>query len=68
MAVFLTTHYMEEADHLCGRVAFIDQGRIVALDTPAHLKALYGTGEKTSLEDIFIQLTGNSLRKGDDNL
>jgi ABC-2 type transport system ATP-binding protein len=67
MAVFLTTHYMDEADHLCGRVAFIDQGRIAALDTPEHLKAQYGTGDKTTLEDIFIQLTGNSLRKGDDN-
>ena len=62
MTVFLTTHYMEEADQLSQRVAFIDQGRIVAMDTPAHLKAEYGQGEKTSLEDIFIQLTGNDLR------
>ncbi|MBC7264828.1 MAG: ABC transporter ATP-binding protein [Chloroflexi bacterium] len=42
MTVFLTTHYMEEADQLCGRVAFLDRGRIVALDTPAHLKVAYG--------------------------
>lgn len=38
MTVFLTTHYMEEADQLCDRLAIIDQGRIVALDTPARLK------------------------------
>ncbi|MCX7682082.1 MAG: ABC transporter ATP-binding protein [Anaerolineae bacterium] len=42
MTVFLTTHYMEEADQLCQRVAFLDQGRIVALDHPARLKMSYG--------------------------
>jgi ABC-type multidrug transport system ATPase subunit len=42
MTVFLTTHYMEEAEHLCRQVAFINQGRIVALETPARLKASYG--------------------------
>ena len=42
MTVFLTTHYMEEAEHLCRQVAFIDQGRIVGLDTPDRLKASYG--------------------------
>lgn len=42
MTVFLTTHYMEEADQLCRRVAFLDQGHIVALDTPAHLKMASG--------------------------
>ena len=40
--VFLTTHDMHEADKLCGRVAFIDQGRIVAVDTPHALKQRYG--------------------------
>jgi len=64
MTVFLTTHYMEEADQLCQRVAFIDHGRIVALDTPTGLKAEYGKDEKTTLEDIFIQLTGFELRRG----
>jgi ABC-2 type transport system ATP-binding protein len=64
MTVFLTTHYMEEADQLSQRVAFLDQGHIVALDTPARLKAEYGKDEKTTLEDIFIQLTGRDLRKG----
>jgi ABC-2 type transport system ATP-binding protein len=42
MTVFLTTHYMEEADQLCHRVAFLNQGRVVALDTPARLKATSG--------------------------
>jgi len=42
MTVFLTTHYMEEAEHLCRRVAFFNHGRIVALDTPERLKASYG--------------------------
>jgi ABC-2 type transport system ATP-binding protein len=42
VTVVLTTHYMEEADHLCERVAIIDQGKIVALDTPDNLKDLIG--------------------------
>ncbi|MGH2587339.1 MAG: ABC transporter ATP-binding protein [Dehalococcoidia bacterium] len=42
MTVLLTTHYMEEADELCHRVAFLSQGRIVALDTPRELKLRYG--------------------------
>jgi ABC-2 type transport system ATP-binding protein len=42
VTVFLTTHYMEEADQLCGRVAFISDGRIVALDTPDNLKQAHG--------------------------
>jgi len=63
MTVFLTTHYMEEADQLSQRVAFLDQGHIVALDTPSRLKAVYGKDEKSTLEDIFIQLTGSNLRE-----
>ncbi len=47
--VILTTHYMEEADRLCGRVAIIDRGRIVALDTPKRLKSLLG-GDVVLLE------------------
>jgi ABC-2 type transport system ATP-binding protein len=42
VTVFLTTHYMEEADQLCNRVAFISDGRIVALDTPDNLKVAHG--------------------------
>jgi ABC-2 type transport system ATP-binding protein len=64
MTVFLTTHYMEEADQLSNRVAIIDQGRIVALDTPDTLKAEYGDGQGTTLEDIFVLLTGRYLGRG----
>ncbi len=42
ITIFLTTHYMAEADQLCKRVAFLNQGRIVALDTPASLKVTHG--------------------------
>src|SRR6185436_18843322 len=42
VTIFLTTQYMEEADQLCGRVAFLSEGRIVALDTPSHLKIKHG--------------------------
>lgn len=42
VTIFLTTHYMEEADQLCNRVAFLSEGRIVALDTPSNLKTAHG--------------------------
>lgn len=68
--VVLTTHYMEEAEVLCDRVAIMDNGKIVALDTPQKLvKDLLGRGftkkqhvEQASLEDVFIDLTGKELR------
>jgi ABC-2 type transport system ATP-binding protein len=44
--VFLTTHYMEEAEHLCDRVAIIDRGKIVALDTPGNLIAALGAEQR----------------------
>ncbi|HMM42782.1 MAG TPA: ABC transporter ATP-binding protein [Thermomicrobiales bacterium] len=49
--VFLTTHYMEEADELCDRVAFLSQGKIVALDAPRELKLRYGQRTATVLLD-----------------
>ncbi|MEJ2733188.1 MAG: ABC transporter ATP-binding protein [Anaerolineae bacterium] len=64
VTVFLTTHYMEEADQLSDRVAILDQGRIVALDTPERLKAVHGEGERATLEDVFVQLTGRYLGRG----
>jgi ABC-2 type transport system ATP-binding protein len=64
VTVFLTTHYMEEADQLSVRVAIIDQGRIVALDTPGQLKAIHGESDKTTLEDVFVKLTGRTLHRG----
>jgi ABC-2 type transport system ATP-binding protein len=64
VTIFLTTHYMEEADRLCNRVAIIDQGRIVALDRPEKLKLDHGRGQEVTLEDVFIELTGRSLYRG----
>ncbi len=61
VTVFLTTHYMEEADQLCDRVAILDHGRIVALDTPLNLKAKYGDNSMITLEDVFVRLTGQQL-------
>jgi ABC-2 type transport system ATP-binding protein len=68
--VILTTHYMEEAQILCDRVAIMDEGKIVALDTPDSLiSALLKRGFKphtkvqpATLEDVFIDLTGKELR------
>ncbi len=55
--LLLTTHYMEEAERLCDRVAIMDSGRIVAVDTPGHLVARHGG----NLEDVYLKLTGRSL-------
>lgn len=55
--VLLTSHDLDEVDRLCDRVAVMNDGRIVALDTPARLKARYG-GAGGSLEDVFFKLTG----------
>jgi ABC-2 type transport system ATP-binding protein len=65
--IFLTTHYMEEADRLCDRVAILDLGRIMAMDTPERLKATHGGGE-TTLEDVFLQLTGSSLYRDEERV
>jgi len=52
VTVFLTTHYMEEADQLCNRVAFLSEGRIVALNTPSFLKVAHGQDSvKVTLDD-----------------
>jgi ABC-2 type transport system ATP-binding protein len=64
MTVFLTTHYMEEADVLSNRVAILDQGCIVALDKPERLKVEHGEDESTTLEDVFVKLTGRYLGRG----
>ena len=65
--VLLSTHDMQEADELCDRIAIVDSGRVVALDTPAALKALVreeGSAEPT-LEDVFLKLTGKKLEDAD---
>ncbi|MHB8104486.1 MAG: ABC transporter ATP-binding protein [Dehalococcoidales bacterium] len=62
MTVLYTTHYMEEADRLCQRVAIMDGGQIIAMDTPYNLKKQIGSPDKVTLEDVFLKLTGRSLR------
>jgi len=62
MTILYTTHYMDEADRLCSRVAIMDGGRIVALDTPRGLKSMIGPPEQVTLEDVFLRMTGRGLR------
>ena len=62
MTVLLTTHYMEEADALCGRVALMDHGALRAVGTPAELKAK--VGPRATLEDVFRRYAGSDLRVG----
>ncbi|MFO7742035.1 MAG: ABC transporter ATP-binding protein [Anaerolineae bacterium] len=61
--ILLTTHDMQEAEALCDRIAILDEGRIVALDTPAGLKARVerSNGHEPTLEDVFMDLTGKRL-------
>ncbi len=62
ITVLYTTHYMEEADRLCDRVAIMDGGQIIKMDTPYKLKGEIGSPEQVTLEDVFLKLTGRSLR------
>ena len=62
MTILYTTHYMEEADRLCSRVAIMDGGRIIAMDTPRELRGQIGPPDQVTLEDVFLRLTGRSLR------
>ncbi len=69
--VVITTHYMDEAEQLCDRVAFVEAGKIIALDTPDQLiDNLVASGferkkevKKANLEDVFINLTGKEWRE-----
>jgi len=69
--VIITTHYMDEAEYLCDRIAIIDAGKIIALDSPdAMIDKLVASGferpkevKKANMEDVFIQLTGHALRE-----
>jgi len=61
MTVVLTTHYMEEADRLCERVAIVDRGRIVTEGTPAELKRTLGAPHAVTLEDVYLRTTGRTL-------
>ena len=59
VTVFLTTHYMEEADKMAGKVVIIDHGKVIGSGTPAELKKNTNTN---SLEDAFLKLTGSNIR------
>lgn len=69
--IILTTHYMDEAEVLCDRIAIMDHGKIIALDTPENLiGGLLKTGFKkeaipqpANLEDVFLHFTGHALRE-----
>ncbi|MCL2037595.1 ABC transporter ATP-binding protein [Candidatus Saccharibacteria bacterium] len=71
ITVILTSHYMEEAQRLCDRLAIMDEGKIIALDSPDKMiKDLLGRGfkpkrtiEQADLEDVYIDLTGKELRE-----
>ncbi len=63
MTIFLTTHYMEEADSLCDRVAIMHLGKVMALGAPSDLKASIGNAGAT-LDDVFAHYTGNTLESG----
>jgi lipooligosaccharide transport system ATP-binding protein len=54
----ITTHYMEEAEKLCDRVAIMDSGKIVTIDSPERLMNVHGG----NLEDVYLKLTGRSLK------
>jgi len=58
--IILTTHQMEVADELSHRISIIDNGKMIALDTPENLKSTVGS--EATLEDVFIKLTGNKMR------
>ncbi|MDB5279156.1 MAG: transporter, ATP-binding protein [Ferruginibacter sp.] len=69
--VIITTHYMDEAEQLCDRIAILDEGKIIALASPDQLiDDLVATGferprqvKSANLEDVFIQLTGKEIRE-----
>jgi ABC-2 type transport system ATP-binding protein len=67
----ITTHYMEEAERLCDRVAIVDHGRVIALGSPlqlmesvdvSHFPAPEPKKTLATLEDVFVSLTGRTLR------
>jgi ABC-2 type transport system ATP-binding protein len=59
LTTLVTTHYMDEADRLCDRIAIVDKGKLVVLDTPQALKA--SVPGATTLDDVFVYYTGHGL-------
>jgi len=72
VTIVLTTHYMDEAEQLCDRLAIMDKGKILKTGTPkVFIKDLLSQGfkkeakpEPANLEDVFLNLTGRALREG----
>ena len=67
MTIVLTTHNMEEAEYLCDRIAIMDQGKIIAEDTPQNLILEHASEPPAAklhgnIEDVFLALTGHELR------
>ncbi|HYJ93102.1 MAG TPA: ATP-binding cassette domain-containing protein [Vicinamibacterales bacterium] len=64
LTVLITTHYMDEADKLCDRIAIVDHGKLVALDTPRALKASIPgrSADTVTLDDVFVHYAGHDLR------
>jgi lipooligosaccharide transport system ATP-binding protein len=60
VTLIVTTHYMEEADRICDRVAVVDNGKIIEQGAPADLKERY---DQPNLEGVFLELTGHALRE-----
>ncbi len=60
--MLLTTHYMDEADSVCSRVAIMHLGRVAAIGTPAELKASIGR-ENVTLDEVFAHYTGGELEE-----
>jgi lipooligosaccharide transport system ATP-binding protein len=59
VTLIITTHYMEEAEKLCNRVAIMDSGKIVIIDSPERLMSMHGG----NLEDVYLKLTGRALKE-----
>jgi ABC-2 type transport system ATP-binding protein len=63
--VFLTTHYLDEADALSDRLVVVDRGTVAAEGTPSALKRTYGGSPDASLQDTFLAITGRGARPAD---
>jgi ABC-2 type transport system ATP-binding protein len=63
ITILLTTHLMEEAESLCGRLAIMHRGNLVAIGSPSELKTAIGLPEAT-MDEVFIHYTGDSIETG----
>lgn len=63
--ILLTTHYLYEADELCDRIAIMNQGKLLVVDTPENIKKEYSTEKDESLEDIYVKLISENQKTGE---